>query len=152
MRLSGVIALLVLVALVLPLPSESDLLYEFIPSSGGLVLAATPADWSGAQVVPVVTTDYRFEPSELALRVGTAYRLHVENRGKDLHELTAPIFFNAVELGNPEILNAERTELVLQPGEQKDVYLIPKRAGRYPFICADHDWAGMTGVIVVSPD
>ena len=120
------------------------------PVLTALVLgAAVFADWSGAQVVPIVTTDYRFEPSELTFRVGTAYQLHVENHGKNLHELTAPAFFQAVELRNPDALNTERTELVLQPGEQKDVYLIPRQAGRYPFICADHDWAGMTGVIVV---
>jgi len=107
------------------------------------------ADWSNAQVVRIVTVDYRFEPSELTFRVGTAYQLHVENHGNDLHELTAPAFFQAVELKNPEALNPERTELVLQPGEQKDVYFIAERAGRYPFICADHDWMGMTGVMVV---
>src|SRR5262245_61669944 len=111
--------------------------------------ASMLVDWSRAELVPIVTADYRFEPSELTLRIGTPYRLHAENRGKDTHEITAPTFFEAVELKNPEVLNAERTELVLQPGEEKDVYFIPKRAGRYPFTCADHDWAGMTGAIVV---
>ena len=111
--------------------------------------AAKLADWSNPQVVRIVTVDYRFEPSELTFRVGTAYRLHVENHGNNMHELTAPAFFEAVELKNPEVLNPERTELALQPGEQKDVYFIAKLAGRYPFICADHDWAGMTGVMVI---
>jgi len=111
--------------------------------------AAKLADWSNPQVVRIVTVDYRFEPSELTFRVGTAYRLHVENHGNNMHELTAPAFFEAVELKNPEVLNPERTELALQPGEQKDVSFIAKRAGRYPFICADHDWAGMTGVMVI---
>ena len=74
---------------------------------------------------------------------------HVENRGKELHELTAPAFFKAVELRNPEALNSDRTELVLQPGEQKDLYFIPRQAGRYAFTCADHDWAGMTGVMTI---
>ena len=115
-----------------------------------LVLGASMlADWSDAELVCMVTADYRFEPSELTFRVGTRYRLHVENHGKDTHEVTAPAFFEAAELKNPEVLNAERTELVLQPGEEKDVYFIAKRAGRYPFSCADHDWAGMTGVMVV---
>ena len=107
------------------------------------------ADSSNAVVVRLVAADYRFEPSELTFRVGTAYQLQVENHGKDMHELTAPAFFEAVELKNPEVLNPERTELVLQPGEQKDVYFTAKRAGRYPYICADHDWAGMIGVMVV---
>ena len=114
-----------------------------------LLGAAMLADSSNAELVRIVTVDYRFEPSELTFRVGTTYELHVENRGKNLHELTAPAFFQAVELKNPEVLNSERTELVLQPGEQKDVYFIAKRAGRYPFDCADHGWMGMTGVMVV---
>jgi plastocyanin len=117
---------------------------------GALVLAAaTPADWSKAQLVTVIQSDYRFDPSDLTVRVGVAYRLRVENRGKDTHELTAPTFFKAIELGNPEALNPERTEIVLQPGEQKDLYFVPRQAGRYSFSCADHDWAGMTGTIVV---
>ena len=107
------------------------------------------ADSSNAVLVGLVAADYRFEPSELTFHVGTAYGLHVENRGNNLHELTAPAFFQAVELKNPEVLNSERTELVLQPGEQKDVYFVAKQAGRYPFDCADHGWMGMTGVMVV---
>ena len=121
----------------------TSVLTALVLSSGML------ADSSNAAVVRLVTADYRFEPSELTFHVGTAYHLHVENHSNDMHELTAPAFFEAVELKNPEVLNQERTELVLQPGEQKDVYFIAKRAGRYPYICADHDWAGMTGVMVV---
>jgi uncharacterized cupredoxin-like copper-binding protein len=80
---------------------------------------------------------------------GVAYRLHVVNRGHELHELTAPDFFKTVEMRNPEALNREHTELVLQPGDQKDLYFVAKRPGRYDMRCADHDWAGMTGDIFV---
>ena len=115
-----------------------------------LILAATtPPDWSGAQTITVVATEYRFAPSRLTLRVGAPSRLHLENLGTELHEFTAPAFLKTVELGNPDALNADRTEVILQPGEQKDLYLVPRQAGRYPFICADHDWAGMTGEIIV---
>jgi uncharacterized cupredoxin-like copper-binding protein len=117
---------------------------------GTLLVAAAPStDWTAAQLVTVIETDYRFEPPDLTFRVAVPYRLHVENRGKELHELTAPAFFKAVELRNPEALNSDRTELVLQPGEQKDLYFIPRQAGRYAFTCADHDWAGMTGVMTI---
>ena len=54
-----------------------------------------------------------------------------------------------MEIANPEALNPEGTEIVVQPGEKKDLYFVPRQAGRFPFICADHDWAGMTGDIVV---
>jgi uncharacterized cupredoxin-like copper-binding protein len=114
-----------------------------------VLAAATPLDWSRAQTVTVVATEYGFAPSRLTFRVGVPYRLHLENRGKELHEFTAPAFLKTVELGNPDALNAYRIEMVLRPGEQKDLYLVPRQAGRYPFACADHDWAGMTGEIIV---
>ena len=110
---------------------------------------AAAADWTKARLVTVVAVEYRFLPNYLVFRRGIAYRLHVVNRGHELHELTAPAFFQAVELRNPAALNRERTELVLQPGEQKDLYFVAKRSGHYDMRCADHDWAGMTGDITV---
>jgi uncharacterized cupredoxin-like copper-binding protein len=106
-------------------------------------------DWAKARLVTVVTVEYRFVPNHLVFRRGLAYRLHVANRGHELHELTAPDFFKTVELRNPEAMNEERTELALQPGEQKDLYFVAKRPGHYKMWCADHDWAGMTGDITV---
>jgi len=115
-----------------------------------LALAATAsADWSKAETVTVTATEYGFDPSHLTFRVGTAYRLRFENRGKELHEFTAPGFLRTVEIANPEALNPDHTELVAQPGEPKELYFVPTQAGRYPLTCADHDWAGMTGDIVV---
>jgi uncharacterized cupredoxin-like copper-binding protein len=107
------------------------------------------ADWSKAETVTLVETDYRFAPDRLTFRAGSAYRLHIENHGKRLHEFTAPAFLKTVEIGNPEVLNPDRTEIVAHHGEQKDLYFVPNQAGHFPFSCADHDWAGMTGDIVV---
>jgi uncharacterized cupredoxin-like copper-binding protein len=111
--------------------------------------ALAAADWSNAQLVTVVMTEYRFEPSVLSFRRGVPYRLHLENRGAELHEFTAEAFFHAVEIGNPEILAQEGREVELQPGAQKDVLLIPRQAGRYGLICADHDYYGMVGEITI---
>ena len=110
---------------------------------------AAGVDWSKAQLVTMTTIEYAFEPNHLILSRDIAYRLHVENHGRELHELTAPDFFKAVELRNPETLNRERTEIVLQPNEQKDLYFVTLRPGHYDMWCADHDWAGMTGDITV---
>ena len=114
-----------------------------------VVDAASSADWSNAQTIAIVETEYGFNPARVTLRVRTPYRLRLENQGKELHEFTAPAFLKTIEVRNPDVLNADRTEIVLQPGEQKDLLLVPQQAGRYPFACADHDWAGMTGEIVV---
>ena len=116
------------------------------------LLALLPAAWAEerkAETVTLVGTDYVFTPNHLVFRVGSAYRLHVENRGKDLHEFTAPAFLKAVEISNPEVLNQAGTEIVVEPGQARDLYFVPRQAGRFPFVCADHDWAGMTGDIVV---
>ena len=111
--------------------------------------AAAPGASQGARPVTVALSEYQFSPKTLAFRRGVAYRLHIENRGKETHEFTAPGFFKAVGLTNSALLNADKTEIVIQPGEAKDVTFVPKQAGRYPLRCSDHDWAGMIGEIVV---
>ena len=127
----------------MPVARASAIAAALVFATAMLVSASSP------EVVTVVAADYRFEPSAISFRVNVAYRLHFENRGTELHEFTAPTFFKSVELGNPTVLNAERTELVVQPGEQKDLDFVPRQVGRYSLTCADHDWAGMTGEIAV---
>lgn len=122
---------------------------------GALVAAAAPAeaaarlDWAKARLVTVTAVDYRFVPSHLVFRRGLPYRLRAVNRGKELHELSAPAFFKTVVMRNGAALDQEHSEIVLQPGEQKDLYFVPRRSGRYDMRCPDHDWAGMTGDITV---
>ena len=110
---------------------------------------AVAAERSQARPVTVIASEYQFSPAKLTFKRGVAYRLHVENHGKELHEFHAPAFFKAVELGDPTVLNADKTEILIQPGEAKDLTFVPKQPGRYKLICADHDWAGMTGAITV---
>jgi uncharacterized cupredoxin-like copper-binding protein len=120
-----------------------------------LFLAVSPAsgagapDWSKAQPVTVITTESKFTPHKLAFRRGVAYRLHVENRGKEMHEFNAADLFKSSEIANPEALNADKTEIVVHPGEAKDLLFMPKRAGKFRLVCPDHDWDGMTGKITV---
>lgn len=110
---------------------------------------AQTVDWAAAQTVTVVTTEYRFTPDKLTFRRGVPYRLHLENSGNELHEFTATAFFKILRIGNPEVLAQGAPEIVLQPKEQKDLYFIAEQSGRYQLTCADHDWAGMIGEIVI---
>jgi uncharacterized cupredoxin-like copper-binding protein len=119
-----------------------------------LVVGIAPAgalavDWSKARKVTVVTVEYAFKPADLSFRVGTAYRLHLENKGKETHEFTAPDFFKAIDMRNADITGPDHIEIVIRPGERKDLYFIPKQAGSYDLRCSDHDWAGMVGHITV---
>lgn len=120
-----------------------------------MLLAVRPAagaghaDWTKAVTVTVVAVEYRFEPARLVFRHGVPYRLRLVDRGRELHELTAPKFFAAIEMRNPAALNPERSEIVVRPGETRDLYFVAPRSGRFAMWCADHDWAGMTGEITV---
>jgi uncharacterized cupredoxin-like copper-binding protein len=116
------------------------------------MLVSAPAgavEWDKAQTVSVATREYEFAPNQLTFRRGMPYRLHLENHGRETHEFTAPAFIKTLKIRNPKVLNADRTEVVLQPGQARDFYFVPQKAGHYPLICADHDWAGMTGEITV---
>ena len=114
-------------------------------AAAGLCCAAAPAPVR----MDVTMVDYRFSPDRLIFEHGVHYQLHLENRGKETHEFTAPMFFAAAKLNNPDTLNRERTEVVVQPGESKDVFLTPGAPGAYDLRCGDHDWDGMIGGITV---
>lgn len=111
--------------------------------------AATDVDWSNAQSVSLVMVDDRFIPDRLSFRHGVPYKLHLENHGKDLHEFTAPEFLADTVVRDPDLLANDGKEVVLQPGLAMDLYLLPLRSGAFRLICADHDWDGMMGEIVV---
>jgi uncharacterized cupredoxin-like copper-binding protein len=100
-------------------------------------------------MIEVVMVDYRFDPDHLTFEHDVRYQLHLENRGKDTHEFTAPTFLATATIDNPDVLNREHTEVLVQPGESKDLFLTPHRPGTYDLRCADHDWNGMTGGITV---
>jgi uncharacterized cupredoxin-like copper-binding protein len=121
-----------------------------LAAPAGVAMAANPVpDALPAQPITVVATDYDFAPAKLIFKRGIAYRLHIENHGKEMHEFNAPAFFKSVELGDPQALNADRTEIAVHPGEAKDLAFVPRQAGQFRLICPDHDWTGMVGEITV---
>jgi uncharacterized cupredoxin-like copper-binding protein len=113
------------------------------------LVAAQAVDWSKAAPMTVVMVDDVFQPDHLTFQHGVQYRLHLENRGKDLHEFTAPEFFADAELRDSGQLVNGGKEIVVQPGQSADVYLELRNPGMFRLICADHDWDGMVGEIVV---
>lgn len=75
--------------------------------------------------------------------------LHLINAGKEGHDFTAPDFFNAVDVRNPEALGAGKNSIYVKPGETADIYFIAEKPGLFAPRCADHDWAGMKATIIV---
>ena len=115
-----------------------------------LALISTLAIAQGSEErVAVQLIEDRFVPDKLVFRHGVEYRLELRNDGKEMHEFTAPEFFKAVEIKNPEVLEHAAPEVLLQPGERKELRFVARQPGRYPLTCADHDWDGMVGEILV---
>jgi uncharacterized cupredoxin-like copper-binding protein len=111
--------------------------------------AGPTADWARAEPVAVRLLDYRFEPAEIVLEHGKLYRLRLENPGKEQHEFTAPAFFAAARVRDAARVLSHGGDVVVAPRTTREVELVAPPAGSYELICADHDWAGMTGRIVV---
>lgn len=124
---------------------------KYFARTGSLIILGLTCGAAGPAplTLNVVMIDYRFVPDHLTFRHGVQYRLHLENHGKDTHEFTAPTFFATAKIDNPEVLNRERSEIVMQPGEAKDLLLTPGKPGTYDLRCSDHDWNGMVGGITV---
>ena len=118
-------------------------------AAGVLLVVVLTRSEPTAATINLTMVDYRFNPDHLTFRHDVRYRLHMENHGKETHEVTAPTFFATATIENPEVLNREHTEVVMQPGDVKDMYLTAHKPGTYDLRCSDHDWNGMVGGITV---
>lgn len=119
-------------------------------ADSGTDAAAAGVDWSKAEVVTVKMTEYRFEPDHLSFRHGVPYRLHLENAGSEIHDFSAPEFVRTISLHDAGVLGSYGSSVVLKPGQQTNIDFVALKPGNYALECADHDWAGMTGMISVN--
>jgi plastocyanin len=111
--------------------------------------AREATDWSVAEQVTLTMTEYRFSPAQLSFRRGAAYRLRLVNQGAELHEFTAPAFLAAIDLRDAAVLAPGHSEVVIVARSEKELDFVARRPGHYDLTCADHDWAGMVGGIVI---
>jgi plastocyanin len=106
-------------------------------------------DWEKAEIVTVRMADYAFSPRRVTFHYGVPTRLRLVNTSADIHDFTAPNFFQTVDLRDPTSMGSSGVGIVVEPHQQRDIDLIARRRGDFALICADHDWAGMTASIVV---
>ena len=95
---------------------------------------------------PATAEDQTFESLGVKVIVDLASYEHLKGASIDFDDSLGGKGF---KINNPNVLNADKTELVLRPGETKDLYFIPRQAGHFKLVCPDHDWAGMIGEITV---
>jgi uncharacterized cupredoxin-like copper-binding protein len=113
-------------------------------------------DWSTAETVEVVLSEYDFAPAALSFEAGRPYRLVLRNAGSSTHTFTSRGFFQAIavqklvpasgEQDRPYIENIE-----VPAGGAKELTFVAVRAGNYPLECSVflHDAFGMTGDITI---
>ena len=118
-------------------------------SLAGLWAPRATAETPERVTITLAMNEYRFAPARLVFRKGVHYRLLLENHGTELHQFTAPGFLGDIVIANPEILRPASKDIVLAAHERKELLFTAPNAGRFPLTCADHDWAGMIGEIVV---
>jgi uncharacterized cupredoxin-like copper-binding protein len=112
-------------------------------------------------------TGYAFNPTNLNLTVGQAYRFKIHHTGdgsNDKHYYTAPEFFKSVvtrklqdangEFKFPYMNAVELTDTPALSGKvtYMDLYIVPTVVGTFPATCtiSGHAAAGMAGTITVS--
>ncbi len=104
---------------------------------------------SNPEPMRVTLYDNRFDPAALNFESGKTYALNLVNQGHEMHEFTAPAFLKAAIIANRSVLANGGTDIVIPPGQSVTVILTAPLPGDYELTCADHDWDGMAGHIVV---
>ena len=114
------------------------------------------AEWSRAETLTVVLSEYAFSPVTLTFRAGTPYRLRIENGGDSTHFFVSDGFFKAIAPGRLITRSGETAQptlksIALAPGEAKDLECVPVRTGAYELECTApfHAAFGMHGTILI---
>jgi uncharacterized cupredoxin-like copper-binding protein len=108
-------------------------------------------DWSRAQTIQVVMTNYAFTPNALQFRSNTPYHLRlVNNSGRD-HSFDASDFFAAVGTAPEDRSKIVAGKVEVEGGQAVDVKIVPAKPGAYKFHCSHflHSTFGMTGEALI---
>jgi uncharacterized cupredoxin-like copper-binding protein len=113
--------------------------------------APATTDWSRAQTVQVVMTNYAFAPNALQFRSNTPYHLRLVNNSGHGHSFDASDFFAAVGIVPEDRSKVVTGEVEVEGGQAVDVKIVPAKPGEYKFRCSHflHATFGMTGEAVI---
>ena len=113
-------------------------------------------DWSKAETVEVVLSEFAFSPSKLTFHAKAAYRLVLRNEGSLTHVFATPDFFKAIAVQTlntreGKVANPYLVAVSLAPGEVKEVLFLAVKPGAYELECTEplHSTFGMTGTVRV---
>jgi plastocyanin len=127
---------------------------------GLLVLAGTTAaaqpsdsgiDWSQAEVVEVVMTNFKFTPETVTLQQGQPYRLRLVNQSSRGHSFASPAFFETATVQSEDVAIVNRGAVEVRKQQTQELRLVPRTAGTYQLKCSHflHAGSGMKGLIII---
>jgi uncharacterized cupredoxin-like copper-binding protein len=114
--------------------------------------AESAADsWSGARLLTIQLSSFKFEPSDIILEHGQPYMLHFVNRSSGGHDFAGKDFFAQARIKPEDAAKVSGGRVELGGGRSVDVHLIAPQPGSYTVRCTHfmHSVFGMTGRIVV---
>ncbi len=121
---------------------------------GDVARRTADVDWTKAETVRVVLTEFAFRPDHLTFRKGQPYRLVLVNMGSRTHHFTSEGFFRAIAaarlIQREGTLETPRLRTIAMPvGAEKQLDFVPVRAGEFELECTVplHATFGMTGDI-----
>jgi uncharacterized cupredoxin-like copper-binding protein len=120
-----------------------------LTSSAGAQSAAD--SWSGARLLTIQLSSFKFEPSNIMLEHGQPYTLHIVNSSSGGHDFAGKDFFAQARIKPEDTAKISGGRVELGGGESVDVHLIAPQPGTYKVRCTHfmHSTFGMTGRIVV---
>lgn len=113
-------------------------------------VSAAAQEWRHAPELPIMLSNFKFEPSSIRLKAGQPVRLHLVNRSPGEHDFAAKEFFAAAKIRPRDAAAVAQGRVAVEQNATRDVTLVPA-AGRYRFRCSNilHRLLGMSGEIVV---
>ena len=114
-------------------------------------ISARDAVAQTAPSISVTLSEYAVTPSEIDLKSGTTYRMHVVNNGSKGHSFSAPEFFSASQVASEGQAKVDNGLVELEKGQSVDIVVTPQRAGTFAAECTHvmHNMMGMHATIVV---
>lgn len=114
--------------------------------------------WDAAKEIVVDLDDDNYEPSEIVLKRGMAYRLRLKNIGVKAHDMVGGPFFEtdaiALKMINTKVgrVTAEQINSVyIKSKNEAELWFVALKAGVYSYYCSlpGHREAGMEGTVKI---
>ncbi len=114
--------------------------------------------WDAAKEIVVDLDDDNYDPPEIVLKRGMAYRVRLKNIGVKAHDMVGGSFFEedaiALKMINTKVgrVTANHINSVyIKPKNEAEVWFVALKAGHFSFFCSipGHREAGMEGVVKI---